>query len=142
MAMNIGSSSSSGDPEVLVDINTTPLIDVMLVLLIMLIITIPMQLHAVNLDMPAGNPPPPLTPPEVVQIDIGPSGIVRWNGEAVPGPTELEARLAAAAAQPVQPELHVRPDRAVAYKSVASVMAAVQRIGLHKIGLVGNEQFI
>ena len=66
MAMNVG-TGRSGDPDVMIDINTTPLIDVMLVLLVMLIITIPIQLHAVNLNMPLGNPPPPLTPPEVVK---------------------------------------------------------------------------
>lgn len=141
MSMNVGSAGTA-DPDVLVDINTTPLIDVMLVLLIMLIITIPIQLHSVNLDLPAGHPPPPAAPPEVVQIDIDPAGHVRWNGETIPGHSELESRLVAAAAQEVQPELHVRPDRRVAYKSVAEVMAAVQRNGLKKIGLVGNEQFI
>ena len=67
MAMTVG-TGGSGDPEVMVDINTTPLIDVMLVLLIMLIITIPIQTHAVKLNMPVGNPPPPATPPQVVQM--------------------------------------------------------------------------
>ena len=142
MGMNIGSGSSSGDPDVIVDINTTPLIDVMLVLLIMLIITIPIQLHSVNLNMPVGNPPPPLTPPEIVRLDIDPSGSVHWNGETLGNPTVLETHLAAAAAQPVPPELHVRPDKRVPYRYVASVMAAVQRKGLTKVGLVGGEQFI
>ena len=141
MAMNLGQSSSS-DPDVLVDINTTPLIDVMLVLLIMLIITIPVQLHAVKLDMPAGNPPPPAKPPAVVRIDIGADSGVRWNGEPLPTPVALESRLAAAATEADQPELHVRPDKAASYGTVASVMAAVQRNGLHKIGIVGSEQFL
>jgi len=79
MAMNVGSGSSSED-EVMIDINTTPLIDVMLVLIIMLIITIPVQLHSVNLNMPAGNPPPPTTPPVVVTIDVDFDGTVLWNG--------------------------------------------------------------
>jgi biopolymer transport protein ExbD len=142
MGMHIGNGSATADPEVMAEINTTPLIDVMLVLLIMLIITIPIQLHAVNLNMPVGNPPPPLVKPEVVRIDIDAAGSVRWNGEALVGATELESRLQAAAAQAVQPELHVRPDRSVAYKTVASVLAAVQRLGLTKIGLAGGEQFI
>jgi biopolymer transport protein ExbD len=139
--MHIASGSGSGEPEVMADMNTTPLIDVMLVLLIMLIITIPIQLHSVNLNLPAGNPPPPLAPPEVVRLDIDGAGTVRWNGEAVSLPQNLEERLGSAAAQSVQPEFHVRPDRAVAYKSVAAVMAALQRKGLSKVGIVGNEQF-
>ena len=75
---------AASEPEVMIDINTTPLIDVMLVLLVMLIITIPIQLHSVNLNMPVGNPPPPLNPPEVVKIDVDPSSTVYWNGEALP----------------------------------------------------------
>ena len=141
MAMTVG-ASSSGDPDVLVDINTTPLIDVMLVLLVMLIITIPIQLHAVNLNMPLGNPPPPLTPPEVVKIDVDPTNTVYWNGEAVPNREALEQMLMAAAAQPEQPELHLRPDKNSRYEVVAGVMASAQRLGLTKIGIVGSEQFI
>jgi biopolymer transport protein ExbD len=139
MAINPG---ASGDPDVLVDINTTPLIDVMLVLLIMLIITIPIQLHSVNMNMPVGNPPPPLVQPEVVRITIDATGTVAWNGEALADAQALNARLSAAAAQAVVPELHIRPDKKVPYRVVASVMAAVQRLGLTKVGLVGGEQFI
>ncbi len=142
MAMNLGSASASGEPEVMVDMNTTPLIDVMLVLLIMLIITIPIQLHAVNLNMPAGNPPPPPTPPEVVQLDIDFDGTVVWNGEAMPTRSAMEGKMTAAVAQPVQPEVHIRPNKLVAYRSVAAVMASAQKIGLTKIGIVGNEQFV
>ena len=142
MSMTVGSSSASGEPDVMVDINTTPLIDVMLVLLIMLIITIPIQLHAVNLNLPAGNPPPPPTPPEVVQLDIDFDGTVVWNGEALPSRAALETKMQSAIAQPVQPEVHIRPNKLVAYRSVAAVMASAQRLGLTKIGIVGNEQFI
>lgn len=140
MAMNVG--TGGGDQDVMVDINTTPLIDVMLVLLIMLIITIPIQLHAVNLNMPVGNPPPPLTPPVVVTIDVDFDGTVLWNGEALPNRDALEAKLADAANQPDQPEVHLRPNKLVAYKDVAAVMASAQRIGIKKLGLVGNEQFV
>ena len=84
MSMNVGSSGGSSEPEVIMDINTTPLIDVMLVLIIMLIITIPIQTHAIKLNMPVGNPPPPTTPPEVVQIDVDFDGTVLWNGTIVP----------------------------------------------------------
>src|SRR6478736_2629692 len=131
MAMNVGPSRSS-DPDVMIDINTTPLIDVMLVLLVMLIITIPIQLHSVNLNLPTGNPPPPLVLPEVVKIDIDSAGRIYWNGEVVPDRTVLEEKLTAAAAQPVQPELHLRPDKAAKYQVVAAVMASSQRIGMTK----------
>ncbi|MDR1854022.1 MAG: biopolymer transporter ExbD [Azoarcus sp.] len=142
MAMTVGSPAADAAPEVMVDINTTPLIDVMLVLLIMLIVTIPIQLHAVKLDLPQGNPPPPLVEPEVVRINIESDGIVYWNGEAVESLAVLEPRLQAAALQPTPPEIHVRPDRAVLYDTVAAVMAAIQRNGLTKVGLVGAEQFL
>ena len=140
MAMHIG-ASSGGDHEVLVDINTTPLIDVMLVLLIMLIITIPVQLHAVNLKLPAGNPPPPVTKPSIVRLDIGGDGSLRWNGEVLAGLAVLESRFVSAAAQPDAQEFHLRPHRDAPYGAVAAVMAAAQRNGLDKLGLVGNEQF-
>ena len=142
MSMNVGPSGGSAEPEVMMDINTTPLIDVMLVLIIMLIITIPIQTHAVKLNMPVGNPPPPLTPPDVVQIDVDFDGTVLWNGTIVPTRDELEVRLAAAVAQPVQPEVHLRPNKLVLYKSVAGVMASAQRLGITKMGIVGNEQFV
>jgi biopolymer transport protein ExbD len=141
MAMNLGSSRSA-DPDVLVDINTTPLIDVMLVLLIMLIITIPIQLHSVNLNMPQGNPPPPTKEPVVVTIDIDFDGTVLWNGEVLPDRATLESRLQRAAAEPDQPEVHLRPNKLVEYSAVAAVMASAQRLGVTKLGMVGNEQFI
>jgi len=142
MAMKIGSGGGTGDPDVMVDINTTPLIDVMLVLLIMLIITIPIQTHAVKLNMPVGTPPPPLVPPEVVTIEVDFDGTLIWNGRVVPDRQELEARLRAAAEMPDQPEVHLRPNKLVKYESVAMVMASAQRLGLKKIGLIGNEQFM
>jgi biopolymer transport protein ExbD len=142
MAMNVGSGTATSDPEVMMDINTTPLIDVMLVLLVMLIITIPIQLHSVNLNMPTGNPPPPPVLPEIVKIDIDNAGVVYWNGLPVPDRATLEDNLKAAANQAVQPELHLRPDKAAKYAVVAGVMASSQRLGLTKIGIVGSEQFI
>ena len=141
MAMKIGNGGGS-DPDVMVDINTTPLIDVMLVLLIMLIITIPIQTHAVKLNMPVGTPPPPLVPPEVVTIEVDFDGTLIWNGRVLPDRQELEARLRAAAEMPDQPEIHLRPNKLVKYESVAMVMASAQRLGMKKIGLIGNEQFI
>jgi len=142
MAMSVGPGGGSKEPDVMVDINTTPLIDVMLVLLIMLIITIPIQLHAVNLNMPIGNPPPPLEQPVVVTIDVDFDGTVYWNGEMVSTREALEERLVQAAQQPVQPEVHLRPNKLAEYKDVAAVMASAQRLGVTKLGLVGNEQFV
>ena len=142
MAMQVGSGGGDGDPEVMIDINTTPLIDVMLVLIIMLIITIPVQTHAVKLNMPVGNPPPPLTPPTVITIEVDFDGTVLWNGEAIPDHPTLEARFKNAAAMPDQPEFHLRPNKLVTYKHVAGVMATAQRLGITKIGLIGAEQFL
>jgi len=142
MAMNVGTGGGGQEPDVMVDINTTPLIDVMLVLLIMLIITIPIQLHSVNLNMPVGNPPPSLEEPVVVTIDVDFDGTVYWNGEIVPSRAALEERLVAAAQTPVQPEVHLRPNKLAEYKDVAAVMASAQRLGVTKLGLVGNEQFV
>ena len=141
MAMNVGSGGGSADPEVMVDINTTPLIDVMLVLLIMLIITIPIQTHAVKLNMPVGNPPPPTVPPTVVTIDIDFDGTVTWNGDQMTN-EQLDQRFRAAAAESPQPEFHIRPNKLVTYKYVAHVMAAAQRDGVTKMGLIGAEQFL
>jgi biopolymer transport protein ExbD len=142
MAMNVGPASGSQDPDVMVEINTTPLIDVMLVLLVMLIITIPIQLHSVNLNMPVGTPPPQTEPPVVITVDVDFDGTIFWNGDIVPDKPALEARLRDAAAQPVQPEVHLRPNKLAEYKDVAAVMAAAQRLGVTKLGLVGNEQFV
>jgi biopolymer transport protein ExbD len=141
MAMAVGSPGGGGDPEVMVDINTTPLIDVMLVLLIMLIITIPIQMHSVNLNLPTGKARPPTPPPQVVRIDVDFDGTVLWNGEQVTSREVLEQKLTAIAALAIQPEVHLRPDKLARYASVAAVMASVQRLGVTKFGLIGNEQF-
>jgi biopolymer transport protein ExbD len=140
--MNVGSGGDSQDPEVMIDINTTPLIDVMLVLLVMLIITIPIQLHSVNLNMPIGTPPPQTEKPAVITVDVDFDGTIYWNGEVVPNRVELEAKLQEAATRPVQPEVHLRPNKLAEYKDVAAVMASAQRLGVTKLGLVGNEQFV
>jgi biopolymer transport protein ExbD len=142
MAMNVAAPSRSSDPDVMIDINTTPLIDVMLVLLVMLIITIPIQLHSVNLNLPTGNPPPPLVLPEVVKLDIDDQSRVYWNGEVVDDRATLESKMSASAQEQVQPEVHLRPDKQAKYSVVAGVMASAQRLGLTKIGIVGSEQFI
>jgi biopolymer transport protein ExbD len=139
--MQVG-SGGSGDPDVMVDINTTPLIDVMLVLLIMLIITIPIQTHAVKLNMPVGSPPQQTEPPVVILVEVDFDGTVIWNGETVPDRPTLDEKFINAAAMPVQPEFHLRPNKIVNYKFVAAVMASAQSHGITKIGLIGAEQYV
>ena len=141
MAMHFNNDSGAGEADVMVEMNTTPLIDVMLVLLGMLIITIPIQLHSVNVDMPDATAPPPKVEPEVVKIDITATNQMLWNGEVLPDRDALMARLQVAARQAEQPEIHVRPNRTARYETVAAVLAASQRLGLVKIGVVGSEQF-
>ena len=141
MSMNVGSPSAGADPEPMMEMNMTPLIDVMLVLIIMMIITIPKANHSVNLNMPVGTPPPPIKDPVVITIDVDFDGTVLWDNVVVPDRSSLEAKLTEVAAQPDQPEVHLRPNKLVSYKVVAGVMASAQRLGVTKIGLVGNEQF-
>ena len=139
MAMNVG--SSSGENEVMVEMNTTPLIDVMLVMLVMLIVTIPIQTHAVKLDMPQPNTKPPLIPPTIVELAVDFDGTISWDGRAVDFPT-LEAYFQQESAKgDTQDEIHLRPNRLAKYDTVAKVLAAAQRLGVTKIGFVGNEQY-
>lgn len=143
MGMSVGGGGGE-EGTVNPEMNTTPLIDVMLVLLVMLIITIPVQTHAVKLDMPAGNPPPQenVVEPVVITIEVDFDGTVLWNGQALAGRDELEQRIMAAAAMQPQPEVHLWANKLVKYKSVATVLASAQRLGLTKIGLIGGEQFM
>ena len=141
MAMNVGPFHEPDEPEVMMDINTTPLIDVMLVLLVMLIITIPIQLHAVNLALPVGTPPVNLVKPEKVQIDIDARGAVFWQGMPVTA-DELDGKMDAIAHAAVQPEVHVRPHKDSQYAVFANVLAASKRKGLTKMAVIGAEQFV
>jgi biopolymer transport protein ExbD len=145
MGMNVGNAEGDGDGDVMLDVNTTPLIDVMLVLLIMFITTIPIQTHAVKMNMPVpNNAAPPPKPPEIVRIDVDFDGTIGWNGEIIQAGDRgaIETRLQAIAAQADQPEVHLRPNKLVTYKHVAMIMATAQRLGVTKIGIVGNEQFL
>ncbi|MDO8177077.1 MAG: biopolymer transporter ExbD [Undibacterium sp.] len=135
------SSSSSAESEPMMELNMTPLIDVMLVLIIMLITTLPVQNHSINLNMPTNSAAPKTEEPVVKTIDVDFDGTISWNGEVVTLPG-LEVKLTEVAATPNQPEVHLRPNKLVAYKSVAAVMASAQRLGVTKIGMVGNEQFL
>jgi biopolymer transport protein ExbD len=130
-----------GDPDVMMDINTTPLIDVMLVLLVMLIITIPIQLHAVNLEMPVGVPPDNLVKPEKVQIDIDDKSVVYWQGLPVTA-QELDEKMNLVAQQPVPPDIHLRPNKDCSYAVFANVLSTSKRKGLTKIAVIGSEQFV
>lgn len=140
MAMSVG---SGGEGEPMMEINTTPLIDVMLVLLIMFIITLPVMTHAVKLDMPRpnSNPPPVTEVIEPIRLDIDWDGAIIWNGSLVQL-SALEGYFRVEAAKTPQPELHVRPDRRADYDTVAKVLALAQRNGMQRIGFVGNEQFM
>ncbi|MGS0756267.1 ExbD/TolR family protein, partial [Roseateles sp. GG27B] len=132
----------SDEPEVMMDVNTTPLIDVMLVLIVMLIITIPIQLHTVNLDMPPPSKNPPLSEPVVHEVFIDFDGTVSWDGVALVNQGAVEAKLSEVAAEADQAEVHIKPNKLAEYGSVAAVMAAAQRLGVKKMGMVGNEQYV
>ena len=138
MAMSVG---SGGDDGSMCDINTTPLIDVMLVLLIMFIITIPVMTHAVKLDMPRPNdaPPPPVKP-EVIDVEIDFDGTILWNGTPV-GIDAIEGYFRTEAQKDPQPELHLRPDKRSRYDVTARVLASAQRNRMKKIGFVNVAEF-
>ena len=139
MAMSV----STGEGEVMVEMNTTPLIDVMLVLLIMLIVTIPIQTHAVKLDMPRPNANSTNNAPrDVVDLEIDFDGTVMWNGNVVANERQLQGYLLDIASRDPQPEIHLRPNRLVKYDIVARVLAMAQRLGVKRMGFVGNEQFL
>ena len=141
MAMQVGTGRGD-EPDLMIDVNTTPLIDVMLVLLVMLIITIPVQTHAVKLDMPRNINPPQDLEPEVVNLEIDFDGTIVWNGNIVSSKPTLYAYLLREARKDPQPEFHLRPHRLVKYDHVAGVLAAAQRLGVKRIGFIGNEQYL
>jgi biopolymer transport protein ExbD len=142
MSMSVGGGGGEGAP--MCEMNTTPLIDVMLVLLVTLIVTLPIMTHAVKLDMPPPNPnqPPPPVQPVIINLDIYYDGTIAWNGETIPTLDVLEEQFKDAAAQDPQPELHLAPDSHVKYDYVAKVLAAAQRNHMEKIGFVNTSQFV
>jgi biopolymer transport protein ExbD len=137
MAMAVGSSEGQSYS----DINMTPLIDVMLVLLIIFIITIPSQTHAVKIDnpLPNNNPPPP-TPPEVIDLSIDFDGTLLWNKTPVDRAT-LQSYITTEAAKDPQPEVHITVDKFAKYEIVAQTLADLQHRGLKKIGFVNNDYY-
>jgi biopolymer transport protein ExbD len=137
MAMNIGGSSAGP----MCDINTTPLIDVLLVLLVTLIITLPIQTHAVKLDLPQNqNPPPQTVQPKIIDLDIDFDGTIVWNGTPVTL-QQLDGYFATESTEDPQPEIHLSPDGMAKYDVVAKVLAAAQRNRMEKIGFVNTSEF-
>jgi biopolymer transport protein ExbD len=137
--MNVGSSDSD---EPMMDVNTTPLIDVMLVLLVMFIITIPPTKHATEMDMPQPNPNSVVSePPVVINLVIDFDGTYYWNGEQM-SLERIEQLFSVESRKDPQPELHVRPDKWSKYDDVAKILAAAQRGRMDKLGVVGMEQYM
>jgi len=140
MGMSVGAADEGG---VMVEMNTTPLIDVMLVLLIMFIMSLPVQTHAVKLDMPRPNQnTEPPTPPVVHSVEVDFDGTIIWDGNVTQNLAQVTRYLASVAAGQPQPEVHLRPHRLAKYDTVAKILAIAQRLGVKKIGFVGNEQFL
>ncbi|MGH8286208.1 MAG: ExbD/TolR family protein [Steroidobacteraceae bacterium] len=136
MAMSVGPATAE-----FCDINTTPLIDVMLVLLVTLIMSLPIMTHAVKLDMPQANNPPPTERPEVIDLEVDFDGTVVYNGTVVSSLDQLESYFRVESDKLPQPEIHLRPDRRVKYDHVAKVLAAAQRNRMKKIGFVNTAEF-
>ena len=133
-------SGGNDDGQPMMEMNTTPLIDVMLVLLIMFIITIPVQTHAVKIDLPIPTDSQSNVDPEKNKVMIDPAGTITWNGSPV-DLAQLAQYLEQTKALPVEPELQVQPDPYARYIVVDNVMAVIKRSGVGKLGFVGNEQY-
>jgi len=131
-------SAQTATGQVMVEMNTTPLIDVMLVLLVLLIVTLPIQTHAVKLGMPSGPPSPVV--PQIVELGVDFDGAISWNGVHISRAT-LDSYLADAATKTPQPEIHVNPNRLANYDVVAKVLADAQRLGATQIGFTGIDQY-
>lgn len=136
MGMNVGSGAEG---DMMVEMNTTPLIDLMLVLIVMLIMSLPPQTHAVKLDMPVTNNPPPDQPPPVIDIVVDFDGSIYWQSELVTSGDQLQSYLRSAAHAEPRPEIHLKPNKLAKYDSVAKVLATAQRLGVKNIGILGNE---
>jgi biopolymer transport protein ExbD len=142
MALRIATPQSGEQGTPISDLNTTPLIDVMLVLLIMFIITIPIQTHSVGIDLPQTpvTPRQPMPDPVKNKVGVDADGVIRWNGAAIDRLT-LRHYLAASLRMPVEPELQFQPDAAARYLAVDEVLADIKRSGVTKLGFVGNERY-
>ncbi|MCO5106490.1 MAG: biopolymer transporter ExbD [Burkholderiaceae bacterium] len=134
--MPFGGFDSGNHPQPMAEINTTPLVDVMLVLLVIFIITAPLLTHAIRLDLPTAQAPASAEKPETITLSIDPSGAIYWNNEPVAGLDALGDRFRQAASRQPQPELHLRADRETRYQRIAEVMSSAQQAGIAKIGFV------
>ena len=134
-------AQQEGEDALIAEINTTPLVDVMLVLLIIFLITIPVVTSSIAVNLPREQNLKRDAQQENVIVTVDAQGTTYWFNTPLPDRAALEARLRDAAAQPEQPEVHVRADRKARYEPVAAVLTSAQRAGLVKIGLVGTEQF-
>ena len=141
MGMNVGSND---DDDVMLDVNMTPLIDVMLVLIIMFIITIPIPNNAININLPNGTPPPQSNekPPEIINLKLDAQGKIFWNDQPVENKQALESLLMTAAKKSEQDQIKLQPDRMTEYKQVAMVMAMAQRLNITKIGIESNASLL
>ena len=136
MGMNVGSNQND---DVMLDVNMTPLIDVMLVLLIMFIITIPLPNNSINIDLPNGTPPvTDEKPPELVELRLDAQGKMFWNEQPVESPQALEILFQTVARNADQDQIKIKADRATEYKHIAMVMASAQRLDVKKIGIMSN----
>ena len=141
MAIDFDQALDAAEPELSAGMNITPLIDVLLVLLVMIIITIPIRLHSVNMELPGAVPPQVRSEPLIVQIEVTPTNQLLWNAEPLADRAALAARLQLAAQQSEQPEIHIRSHPQAKYDTLAAVLSAAQRAGLQKIGVVGLEAY-
>jgi biopolymer transport protein ExbD len=137
MGINVGSND---DDDVMLDVNMTPLIDVMLVLIIMFIITIPIPNNAININLPNGAPPPQSNekPPEIINLKLDAQGKIFWNGQPVENQQALENLFMTVSKKSEQDQIKLQPDRMTEYKQVAMVMAMAQRLNITKIGIESN----
>jgi biopolymer transport protein ExbD len=134
--MAFGGFEPRGAGQPMSEINTTPLVDVMLVLLVIFIITAPLLTHSIKLDLPNAQAPASTETPQTITLSIDASGGLFWNDERIDGEEQLSARFAGAAQRRPQPELHLRADRDTRYQRIAEVMSSAQRAGIAKIGFV------
>ncbi|EGY02112.1 biopolymer transport ExbD protein [Nitrospirillum viridazoti Y2] len=137
MGMNVGSAGDGDDDgEVVSAINTTPLVDIMLVLLIIFLITVPVVTHTVNVDLPKERNQPTKTKPENIVIAVNRDGDIFWNESKVPDYSALLEKLKVRAVEQPQPEVHIRGDKNARYEYVGRVVVAAQRAGIVKIGFI------
>ena len=136
MSMNVGPASEDGEPELNNTINTTPLVDVMLVLLIIFLITMPVVTQTIKLELPKERNLPTMTKPENIVIAVNRDGEVYWGLERMPDTEALVARLKLESVKEPQPEVHIRGDSEVRYESVGRVVVACQRAGIFKVGFI------